>query len=61
MEEKKHVARADTVLIMEDEMDLTSVLAVAVAVVVALSGYFLFNDIPTLGRGSGARRSPRRP
>jgi hypothetical protein len=61
VEEKTHVDRADTVLIMEDEMDLTSVLAVVVAVVVALSGYFLFNDMPALGRGAGARRSSRRP
>ena len=60
-EDKSPVARADTVPAMEDEMDLASVLAAAVAVVVALSGYFLFNDLPAFGRGSSARRSSRRP
>ena len=36
-------------------MDLASFLAVAVAVLIALSAYFLFNDSPNLG-GLGSRR-----
>lgn len=46
---------------MEDEMDLASFLAAAVAVLVVLSAYFLFNDAPTLGKGAGSRRTSRRP
>jgi hypothetical protein len=36
-------------------MDLSTLAAVAVAVLIAVSGYFLFHDVPTLG-GSGTRR-----
>lgn len=36
-------------------MDLTSILTVVVAVLIVLSGYLLFNDVPKLG-GSGNRR-----
>ena len=36
-------------------MDLASFLAVAVLLLIVLSGYFLFNDVPTFG-GSGSRR-----
>jgi hypothetical protein len=41
-------------------MDLATFLAIAVAVVVALSGYFLFNDAPSIGFSSSSRRSTRR-
>jgi len=36
-------------------MDLTTFLTAAVAVLIAFSGYFLFNDAPRLG-GNGNRR-----
>ena len=36
-------------------MDLTSFLILGVATLIVLSGYFLFNDVPSLGR-SGTRR-----
>ena len=36
-------------------MDLASILSVAVAVLILVSGFFLFNDVPRLG-GSGPRR-----
>ena len=42
-------------------MDLAMFLAAAVAVLIMLSGYFLFNDVPTFGKGSGTRRPTRRP
>lgn len=41
-------------------MDLATFLAVAVALLVVLSGYYLFNDAPILGKGVGSRRSSRR-
>jgi hypothetical protein len=37
-------------------MDLATFLAIAVAVLVVLSAYFLFNDVPTFGASSGSRR-----
>lgn len=37
-------------------MDLPSFLAVIVAVLIVLSGYFLFNDAPRLGRTGSRRR-----
>ncbi len=37
-------------------MDLSSFLALIVAALIVLSGYFLFNDAPSLGRASGRRR-----
>ena len=36
-------------------MDLLSFLILGVAALIVLSGYFLFNDMPTLG-GLGTRR-----
>jgi hypothetical protein len=36
-------------------MDFATLLAVAVALLIVFSGYFLFNDVPRLG-GSGTRR-----
>jgi len=42
-------------------MDLASLLAAGVAVVVVLSGYLLLNEGPLFGRGKRARRTPRRP
>lgn len=36
-------------------MDLTTFLTFAVAMLIVLSGYFLFNDVPRLG-GTGTRR-----
>ena len=41
-------------------MDLATFLAIAVAVIVALSGYFLFNEVPTFGTSSGSRRPRHR-
>ena len=41
-------------------MDLATFLAIGVAVIVALSGYLLFNEVPSVGIGSGSRRSSRR-
>ena len=38
-----------------DPVDLTSILTFAVATLIVVSGYFLFNDVPRLG-GSGSRR-----
>jgi len=38
-----------------DPVDLTTFLILAVAVLIVLSGYFLFNDVPTM-RDSGTRR-----
>ena len=37
-------------------MDLPSFLAVIVAALIVLSGYFLFNDAPSLGRTGNRRR-----
>jgi hypothetical protein len=37
-------------------MDLPSFLAVIVAALIVLSGYFLFNDLPTLSRSGHRRR-----
>ena len=37
-------------------MDLTTFLILAVAALIVVSGYFLFNDVPTLGTGSRRRR-----
>jgi membrane-associated protease RseP (regulator of RpoE activity) len=37
-------------------MDFTTFLTVAVALLIVLSGYLLFNDVPRFGRPS-----PRRP
>ena len=37
-------------------MDVISVLVIGVAVLIALSGYFLFNDVPTLGNLGSRRR-----
>jgi hypothetical protein len=42
-------------------MDIFLVLAVVVAVVTVLSGYLLFNDIPTHGSNNDTHRSLRRP
>jgi hypothetical protein len=36
-------------------VDLTTFLTLAVATLIVLSGYFLFNDVPSLSR-SGTRR-----
>jgi|GEM_PF-5768542 len=36
-------------------MDMSSLLVIGVALLIAFSGYFLFNDVPRLG-GSGSRR-----
>jgi len=41
-------------------MDLTMLLTIGVALVIALSGYLLFNDVPTLGGSSRSRRANRR-
>ena len=37
-------------------MDLSMFLALIVAVLILLSGYFLFNDAPALGRSGNRRR-----
>jgi hypothetical protein len=37
-------------------MDLTTILTLGVALVVVLSGYFLFNDVPRLGSSQRRRR-----
>jgi hypothetical protein len=37
-------------------MDLTSFLILGVAAIIVISGFFLFNDMPTLGRSGGRRR-----
>ena len=37
-------------------MDLTLFLTVAVAMLIIVSGYVLFNDLPRVGRGSSRRR-----
>ena len=47
--------RVDTVQREGDPVDLTTFLILAVAALIVVSGYFLFNDVPTLG-GSGNRR-----
>lgn len=54
------VERVDTVHSREGQMDLPTFLAIAVALLVALSGYFLFNDAPVFGKRAGSRRSSRR-
>jgi len=41
-------------------MDLTAFLTIGVAVVIALSGYLLFNDMPRPGGSAGPRRASRR-
>ena len=38
-------------------MDLPSFLALIVAALIVLSGYFLFNDAPSLGRTGNRRRA----
>ena len=42
-------------------MDLTVLLSAVVAVLILAAGYLLFNDIPTFGKSSGARKPNRRP
>lgn len=42
-------------------MDLTTLMAIVVAVLILLSGYFLFNDLPTIGGKERDRRPTRRP
>jgi hypothetical protein len=37
-------------------MDFATLLAVAVALLIVFSGYFLFNDVPRLGRSDTRRR-----
>lgn len=37
-------------------MDVTSFLILGVAALIVISGYFLFNDMPTLGKSGGRRR-----
>lgn len=37
-------------------MDLTSILILAVAALIVVSGYFLFNDMPRLGSSGNRRR-----
>lgn len=37
-------------------MDMTILLTAAVAVLIVLSGYFLFNDVPRLGGTTQRRR-----
>jgi hypothetical protein len=54
------VDRADTVHPREDLVDLATLMAIVVAVLILLSGYFLFNDVPTFGRSPGKRRPDRR-
>ena len=42
-------------------MDLTTLLVIAVAVLIVSSAYFLFNGLPQVGRNDGrARHSARR-
>jgi hypothetical protein len=41
-------------------MDLATILAIAVAVLIVFSGYFLFNGVPTPKGGAQPRRSGRR-
>jgi hypothetical protein len=41
-------------------MDLSMFLAVAVAVIIACSGWFLFNGMPSLGRTQTSRRRSTR-
>ena len=41
-------------------MDLTTFLVIGVALVIALSGYLLFNDVPRMGGSAGSRRANRR-
>jgi hypothetical protein len=37
-------------------MDLTTLLTVIVGALIVISGYFLFNDVPSLGRSVRRRR-----
>jgi hypothetical protein len=37
-------------------MDVTAFLSLAVATLIVLSGYLLFNDVPRFGSSSGRRR-----
>jgi len=37
-------------------VDVTSFLILGVAALIVISGYFLFNDMPTLGKSGGRRR-----
>jgi hypothetical protein len=37
-------------------MDLMSILTLGVAALIVVSGYFLFNDVPRLGRTGSRRR-----
>ena len=48
--------RVDIVQERENPVDLTMILALGVALLIVLSGYFLFNDVPTLGNSSTRRR-----
>jgi hypothetical protein len=42
-------------------VDLATILAAIVAVLILLSGYLLFNEMPSFGKGSSERRPGRRP
>lgn len=61
MGDNARVDRSDTVHPWEDLVDLTTLMAIVVAVLILLSGYFLFNDLPSFGRNERDRKPTRRP
>jgi hypothetical protein len=41
-------------------VDLPTIMALVVAMLILISGYFLFNDLPNVGRRKRDGRPPRR-
>jgi hypothetical protein len=54
------VDRSDDAHPREDPVDVTVLLAAAVAVLILAAGYLLFNEVPSFGRSAGDRRANRR-
>ncbi len=44
----------------EGPVDLPTIMALVVAMLILISGYFLFNDLPNVGRRKRDGRPPRR-
>lgn len=54
------VDRSDIAHPKEDPVDVTVLLAAAVAVLILAAGYLLFNEVPSFGKSASGRRPNRR-
>lgn len=60
MSDNATVDRSDIAHPREDPVDVTVLLAAAVAVLILAAGYLLFNEMPSFGKSAGDRRPNRR-